>query len=142
MTISKTNSGLYYSSKKLSNGQAIVMLFSAYAVNGSGTFYNVGLAIGKNRKQCLSWYDHKTKYLSGHETGKSTNVKEVLDFCLNILKEFEEYLVSQNKNSCIVIEGADRRRLEVYRKALKKHRPDFIYHKENEYIYKWIKLNK
>lgn len=142
MTISKTNSGLYYSSKKLSNGQTIVMLFSAYAVNGSGTFYNVGLAIGKNRKQCLSWYEHKTKYLSGNETGKSTNVKEVLDFCLNILKEFEEYLVSQNKNSCIVIEGADRRRLEVYRKALKKYRPDFIYHKESEYIYKWIKLNK
>ena len=142
MTISKTNSGLYYSSKKLSTGQTIVMLFSVYDVNGSGTFYNVGLAIGKNRKQCLSWYDHKTKYLSGRETGKSTNVKEVLDFCLNILKEFEEYLVSQNKNSCIVIEGADRRRLEVYRKALKKYRPDFIYHKENEYIYKWIKLNK
>lgn len=50
MTLSKTNSGLYYSSKKLSNGQTIVMLFSAYAVNGNGTFYNVGLAIGKNRK--------------------------------------------------------------------------------------------
>lgn len=108
----------YWRSKKLSNGQTAVMFFSRQC--GAGEMYDVGFVVGKNRKQCMSWYKGGTSFLDGKMSGNNTNVIELYRFATSTLKDFEEFISSIKSNITIRIEGADDRRFNLYKRVLTK----------------------
>lgn len=109
----KNSEGQYWKAKKLSNGQTAMMLFTRYYNE-----YEVGFVIGKNRKQCMSWYVGDTKYLNGAISGKDTNVIEVYSFAKSTLKSFEKFIFKLKGRTRIRITWEEKRRGEVYTKAL------------------------
>lgn len=109
----KTSEGVYWRSKKLSSGQTAVMFFSNY-----GKRYEVGFAIGKNRKQCMSWYEGETEFLQGKISGKGTNAFEVYSFAKSTLKSFEKFIFDLKGETTIIVDWEEDRRGKIYIKAL------------------------
>lgn len=123
----KTNDGTYWASKKLKNGQTAMMLFSLDYGWDKKPYYNVGFVVANNRKQCMRWYNGEVNSIGYRETGKGTNPKELVQFGIETLKEFIEFMQSIKRHGEIWIEPADKKRMEAYKKILAKHFDDFYY---------------
>ena len=111
---------VYYSSKRLSNGQSVLILFDRVQTDDSIEYY-VGLAIAKNRKQAFNWYFENSSYLQGKETGKCG--LEGLVFAKQQLELFEDFIKNNfhyGRKNVIMVGWEDNRRKNVYQKVLTK----------------------
>lgn len=123
----KTNDGTYWASKKLKNGQTAMMLFSGDIGWDGKLYYNVGFVVANNRKQCMRWYNGEVNSIGHRETGKGTNPKELIEFGVETLHEFINFMESIKRKGQLYIEPADKRRMEAYKKILAKHFHNFYY---------------
>lgn len=131
----KKLNGTYYKSTRLSNGQSVVMFFSRREDEGKDVF-DIGLVVGKNRKQCMSWFFGETTFLDGRVTGKQTNPKEIYNFAIDSLVRFQEYIVGIKGSAILVVGASDGRRFKIYKKILTKELFGF---KEHHQTYTLIK---
>lgn len=109
--------GVYWKSFVITKKQSVVMFFEKMKDNTDNPYYNIGLAIGKNRKQCLSWYFDNGNYLDNKISGKS-NPFEVKKFAMDTLQEFEQFLFNRKEYVYIIVGAADERRQKLYNKVL------------------------
>jgi hypothetical protein len=116
----KGDNTTYYMCQRIKN-QVVGLFVTKECKRGTDIVYNVGLAVGKTRKQIVNWYQGDKNYLNNMDTGK--NGIKPLKFALEFLDEIEEYvksLVPPHHNAVLKIHGADERRMNIYGHFLKK----------------------
>lgn len=126
MKFSKVNKN-YWVSKKLSNGQSIVLAFNYDKEVTDETYYVLTMAIAKKRKLALEWclyneYETVGTYFdSQSSTGIGVNVFEARNFLISAINEFKDLELKKHGRVNIHVEGRNDRLFNIYSRVLTKH---------------------
>jgi hypothetical protein len=127
----KGNNTTYYYSAQLGS-QSAILAFNILTSSEDHEDWSIGMAIARTRKQALHWYLGESKIIDNQETGKDLFALYV--WAKNILPQIEKDILSLSapeKRISIIIQGADKRRFNVYKRVLTK----FGY-EEKTYVFK------
>jgi hypothetical protein len=111
----------YWYSANIDNKSCVIAFIEDKGEKDINKIYSVAFGIGSNRKQVLNWMFNENHFIDNKITG-SGNIKYLI-FAKNMLIEFEKFIKSKKPSEKIIIkvEGADKRRFNVYRKVLVKY---------------------
>ena len=118
----------YYTSKSFGN-QTACLFFSKMGEEGDEDIFNIGLAIGKNRKQTFKWWFQESSFMRTGKTRASEdrvtgkNGIAPLIWAYRSMTEIEKYIrdiTPIHKKAAIRIRGSNLKRHHVYERYLTK----------------------
>ena len=115
---------LYWCSYTINNKSCLIVFYENKTYNDitnkRNVIYDVGFAVGKNRKQCFSFLLDESDFLENKISGNGN--LSYLIFAYKAIIAFEKFIVNESKgdNVVICVSGMDERRYKVYEYYLKK----------------------